>query len=92
MRGVVQKRRCAGATPDHLLANIFKAIIKYSQKVDLVNEGIVLLCLSKLDLLGILESACLSSIDGNSRRAVFFLDKVKATDISKKHSKFKSNG
>jgi len=41
-----------------VLANIFKAIIKaiikYSRKVDLVSEGIVLLCLSKLDLLGIL--------------------------------------
>jgi len=61
----------------NILTNIFKAIIKaiikYSQKVDLVIEGIVLLCLSKLDLLGILESACIGSTDGNSRRAVFWI-------------------
>jgi len=60
-----------------LLTNVFKAIIKaiikYSQKVDLVIEEIVLLWLSKLDLLGILESACLGSIDGNSWRVVFWI-------------------
>jgi len=63
-----------------VLANIFKPIIKdiikYSQKDWPCNwrdcSWIVLLCLSKLDLLGILESACLDSTDGNSRRAVFF--------------------
>jgi len=46
-----------------------------------VIEGIVLLFLSKLDLLGILEDTCLGSTNGNSQKAVF-LDKVKATDIS----------
>lgn len=52
-------------TIKRVLANIFKGYhLMQSKWVDLIIEGIVFLFLSKLDLLEILEGACLGSTDG----------------------------